>query len=67
MCGNSHYSMKGIIEVVTQAEFDEWMAKQKAAYYGAFPEKDPTNAPPIVKDTTQATVSQIVKPVSKKG
>ena len=28
MCGNGHYSMKGIIEVVTQAEYDEWLAKQ---------------------------------------
>lgn len=32
MCGNGHYSMKGVVEVVTQAEFDEWMAKQKPQY-----------------------------------
>ena len=43
LCGNGHYSMKGIIEVVTQPEFDEWMAKQKPNYYAAFPDKDPTN------------------------
>lgn len=42
MCGNGHYSMKGIIEVVTQEEFDMWMAKQKPNYYVAFPEKDPS-------------------------
>ncbi|MEN9381531.1 MAG: hypothetical protein RI940_412 [Bacteroidota bacterium] len=41
MCGNGHYSMKGIIEVVEQEEYDLWMAKQKAQYYTAFPEKDP--------------------------
>ena len=29
MCGNGHYSMKGIIQVVTQAEFDSWITKQK--------------------------------------
>ena len=44
MCGNGHYSMKGIIEVVEQEEYDLWMAKQKAQYYTAFPEKDPEEA-----------------------
>src|SRR3978361_1761133 len=29
MCGNGHYSMKGVIEVVTKEEFDLWMIKQK--------------------------------------
>src|SRR6516225_2047444 len=33
MCGNGHYSMKGVIEVVTQEEFDIWMAQQKPNYY----------------------------------
>jgi cytochrome c oxidase subunit 2 len=45
ICGNGHYSMKGIVEVVTQAEYDMWMAKQKAQYLVAFPEKDPSNVP----------------------
>lgn len=45
ICGNGHYSMKGVIEVVTQQEFDLWLAKQKPYYYGAFPEKDPSNKP----------------------
>ena len=44
MCGNGHYSMKGIIEVVEQEDYDLWMAKQKAQYYVAFPEKDPEAA-----------------------
>lgn len=39
MCGNGHYSMKGVIEVVTQEEYDLWMAKQKAQYLVAFPEE----------------------------
>jgi cytochrome c oxidase subunit 2 len=42
MCGNGHYSMKGVIEVVEQEEYDLWMAKQKPQYFVAFPEKDPT-------------------------
>jgi cytochrome c oxidase subunit II len=32
MCGSSHYAMKGIVKVVTQQEFDLWMAKQKSNY-----------------------------------
>jgi cytochrome c oxidase subunit 2 len=50
MCGNGHYSMRGVIEVVTQEEFDLWMAKQKPNYYVANPDKDPSNKP--VTDTT---------------
>ncbi len=48
MCGNGHYSMKGVIEVVTQKEFDEWMAKQKPKYNMVFQITEP------VKDTTTA-------------
>ena len=33
MCGNGHYSMKGIIMVVEQADYDLWMAKQKSLYH----------------------------------
>ena len=50
MCGNGHYSMKGVIVVVEQKEYEEWMAKQKPGYYLAFPEKDPSNKP--AADTT---------------
>jgi len=62
MCGNGHYSMKGIVEVVEQDEYDLWMAKQKAQYLVAFPEKDPeavkaaateaAKAPDAKKDST---------------
>ncbi len=45
ICGNGHYSMKGVIEVVTKEEFDAWMAKQKPYYYSAFPDRDPSAKP----------------------
>lgn len=41
MCGNSHFSMRGIIEVVDQEEYDAWMAKQKPTYLATHPELDP--------------------------
>ncbi|MCW3088717.1 MAG: cytochrome c oxidase subunit [Sediminibacterium sp.] len=55
MCGNGHYSMRGVIEVVDQEEYDVWMAKQKAQYLVAFPDKDPSNAKPA--DSTKAVTA----------
>lgn len=60
MCGNGHYSMKGIIEVVSQEEFDLWMAKQKPYYFAAFPDLDPANQPKALPaDSTKATAAQV--------
>ncbi len=42
MCGNSHFSMRGIIEVIDQEEYDVWQAKQKPQYLTVFPDKDPS-------------------------
>ncbi|MEI8141409.1 MAG: cytochrome c oxidase subunit II [Chitinophagia bacterium] len=58
MCGNGHYSMKGIVEVVTQEEYDMWMAKQKAQYLVAFPEKDPSNVPAAATATTNDSTAK---------
>ncbi|HMO32759.1 MAG TPA: cytochrome c oxidase subunit II [Lacibacter sp.] len=60
MCGNGHYSMKGIIEVVTQEEFDAWMAKQKPNYYVAHPDKDPESIKQAA-DTTAAKTAVAIK------
>lgn len=67
MCGNGHYSMKGVIEVVTQQEFDAWMAKQKPYYYAAFPDKDPTNAPKLAVDTTVKAATAQVATIADKA
>ncbi|MEO8712247.1 MAG: cytochrome c oxidase subunit II [Parafilimonas sp.] len=67
LCGNGHYSMKGVIDVVTQAEYDVWMAQQKPNYYAAFPDKDPSNQKPqLSADSTKATASANEKPVKTK-
>lgn len=47
MCGKGHYSMRGTIIVETQAEYDEWMAKQQS-YYAA------SNAPASPAAGTEA-------------
>jgi len=65
MCGNGHYSMKGSIEVVTQAEFDAWEAKQTAKYASLYaPKKEEASPAGAAKDTAaKAMVAMVTKPV----
>jgi len=58
LCGNGHYSMKGIVEVVEQAEYDLWLAKQKPQYYTAFPEKDPDAAKGAAADASGKVIAK---------
>jgi cytochrome c oxidase subunit II len=39
ICGPSHFSMRGVIVVETQVEYDKWMAEQKAEYISLVKEK----------------------------
>jgi cytochrome c oxidase subunit II len=55
MCGNGHYSMRGIVKVVTPEEFILWKAKQKPAYLQVFPDKDPANQQKSADSTKPAS------------
>ena len=66
MCGNGHYSMKGVIVVVTQEEYDAWLAKQKPYYFAAFPEKEPM-APKADSAKATAAVKEITKNIVAKN
>ena len=44
MCGKGHYTMRGIIKVVTREEYILWLAKQKSIYATVFPDEDPNAA-----------------------
>jgi cytochrome c oxidase subunit 2 len=57
MCGNSHFSMRGVIEVVDQEEYDVWMAKEKPKYLTTHPDLDPANV------KTADTAKTATKPV----
>ncbi|MCX6317504.1 MAG: cytochrome c oxidase subunit II [Bacteroidetes bacterium] len=50
MCGRGHFSMRGVVVVETQAEFDAWLASKKPQYLTAHPDKDPS----VKKDTASA-------------
>lgn len=66
MCGKGHYSMRGVVEVVTQPEFDAWMASQKPKYQTAVLDqiKKETTTVDSVKTTSTAVVAE--KAVVKK-
>jgi len=55
LCGNGHYSMKGVVKVVTQSEFILWRAKQRAKYLDVFPENTPSTPGANPTDTTTKT------------
>jgi cytochrome c oxidase subunit II len=55
MCGRGHYTMKGIVKVVTADEFILWRAKQKSNYATLF-ETAPA-APAKADSTMKATAN----------
>jgi cytochrome c oxidase subunit 2 len=57
--------MKGVIEVVSQEDYDLWIAKQNPYYFAAFPDKDPAAAKPVAKPA--ADTSKTAKPVEVKS
>jgi cytochrome c oxidase subunit II len=54
MCGRGHYTMRGVIVVESQAEFDAWLAQKKPQYAVA-------NAAPAVPDSTKTTAMATTK------
>lgn len=62
MCGNGHYSMRGVIKVVTPEEFILWKAKMKPAYATAFPAAEPV-VKPAAADSTGAGAKDTLKTV----
>jgi cytochrome c oxidase subunit 2 len=61
MCGKGHYSMRGVIVVETQAEFDRWLASKKPQYLVA----KEMNAPqPSGMDSTKTTAALMTTPVT---
>jgi cytochrome c oxidase subunit II len=61
MCGKGHFSMRGIVKVVTRPELDAWKAKQKSNYLVAFPEKDPSAKPAAPVDSTKTATAMLSK------
>jgi cytochrome c oxidase subunit 2 len=54
MCGKGHYTMRGVVKVVTNEEYRIWLAKQKPNY--AMVQSEAPAAAPAAQDSTKTTV-----------
>jgi cytochrome c oxidase subunit 2 len=68
MCGKGHFSMRGVVIVETQEEFDRWIYSQKPQYAKVMEEKNPAPARPQTDstakkatDTTKAVAANMKK------
>lgn len=59
MCGQGHFSMRGIIVVESPADYKIWLAKQQPEYLTLFPAKSETA--PAADTTANAPMAQLVK------
>jgi cytochrome c oxidase subunit 2 len=55
MCGKGHYTMKGLVEVVTHEEYVIWLAGQKSNYSQIMTDKTPATV--AAPDSTKKTAS----------
>jgi cytochrome c oxidase subunit II len=60
MCGRGHYTMKGIIKVVTAEEFILWKAKQIPIYTMVMKDKLPAPAADSVKTTAVSMPAKLI-------
>jgi cytochrome c oxidase subunit 2 len=64
MCGNGHYSMKGLIKVVTRDEFILWRAKQQPGYKPATAAAPAPAEQPVVADSAKKASAGALVPNS---
>ena len=61
MCGKSHFSMRGVIVVESEADYLAWLAKQKPEYLSLF-----ESTPGVAPDSTKSSVSKADVPGTEK-
>jgi cytochrome c oxidase subunit 2 len=66
MCGRGHYTMRGIIKVVTREEYILWLAKQQPNYAQIMQEKNPP-AGGGKTDSTKAAAMTVGAPAAATG
>ncbi len=62
MCGSGHYSMRGVIVVETQEEYDAWMASKKPQYLTV---KEASAPAPAKADSTVTAAVTTSKPLAQ--
>ncbi|MEO6406709.1 MAG: cytochrome c oxidase subunit II [Ferruginibacter sp.] len=58
MCGKGHFSMRGVIVVEKEADYNKWLASQKPEYFTMYPDKDPAGPS---KDTTKQVIPTVAQ------
>ncbi len=57
MCGKGHFSMRGVIIVESEADYNKWLGTQQPDYYTVFPDKKPKPAEAVVPaDSTKKSI-----------
>ena len=56
MCGKGHFSMKGMIIVEKEEDYNKWLATQQPEYFTIFPDKKPKSLTDPSLDTTNKQV-----------
>ena len=67
MCGKGHFSMRGVIVVESEADYEKWLASQKPEYYTLYPEKDQSKKmeAPAVADSTSSAAKPMAQVMPK--
>jgi cytochrome c oxidase subunit 2 len=60
MCGKGHFSMRGVIVVESEEDYNKWLASQKPEYFTLFPNKDPEKQTQA-KDTSAVTAKPLAQ------
>jgi cytochrome c oxidase subunit 2 len=68
MCGAGHYSMKGLIIVETQEDYDKWLAEQKPQYLSVMAsgqQAAPPAAPAVADSAKTTATTAAAKPIAQ--
>lgn len=71
MCGKGHFSMRGVIVVESQQEYDAWLKSQKPEYFTIYPDKAPktdsiaTSTVGVANTSSSVTLDASAKPVAQ--
>jgi cytochrome c oxidase subunit 2 len=61
MCGKGHFSMRGVIVVESEADYQKWLDSQKAEYLTLFPEKDPRTKQATATDSASTAAKPLAQ------
>lgn len=63
ICGKGHFSMRGIITVESESDYNKWLSSQKPEYFTLFPGKNPLKKESVEIDSTTSTkpMAQLTK------